>query len=841
MRKVKFSVIRFLLLFTFVYSFAQTGAKYLVISHDNFINAIRPLVEWKTKKGVKAVCVPLSQIGSTPSQIKSYIQNAYNTWNPRPEYVLLVGSPDLLPSYDFTGYSDYSDDYYANMTGNYEIEFCIGRFHCATVAQCSVVVAKSIGYEKNPPISDSTWFKKGTTIVREDIPPDAYYQADTRYIRNLWLNAGFTQTDSFQNTRGNDQDDVVNAINNGRTFVVFRGQSVGHWWEPFYFEPDVTENGNKLPVVVSGTCATMTLTPWENMLGDDFLCAGTVQNPKGAVGFFGTTFIGSYISQQRGIVTRGFFRALYQDSIVTMGGAAKRAKFILDSILPNQTRYVEWNLLGDPELNIWTKLPKELTVTHDSVIFLQPTNFQVLVKSNTVPVGHALVCVMMDTTVYYYGYTNSSGLITFSFTPQHIGSLQVTVTGHNYIPYEGTAAIRSSNVVSISGSVKYYSNQNSVESTKVVLSGSMVDTTLTDSFGFYSFTTLPVLQNYTVSPYKINSARPSAISSYDAALILRHSVGIITLDSLQRIAADVSGNGQITSFDAALVMQYSVAIRDHFPVGAEVSDTVDWAFRPPSRSYLPIMSSQINQNYTAILYGDVSGNWHSTDGEVTLASIGMNLSQNEEKEEYKVFPIRATSAKDVISADIVLSFNPEEIVIKGVTLGKSAADYLIAWSSADGLVRIGLAGFRPLSGNAELVIVSYSVKECALAQMPIKIQTIVLNEGQDQVINKTTDGVTENSNALLKRYSVTTSQLNRINSNIAIYYSLPNPGNILLAIYDIRGKLIKTLVQGFAKEGNYCQTWNNQDNQGRVLNSGVYFLQLQAGEYELSRKLVLLR
>ena len=446
MQKIKFSAIGFLLLLTIGFSFAQTGAKYLVIYHDMFNEAIRPLVEWKTKKGIPAVSVPLSQIGNTPSQIKSYIQTAYNTWDPRPEYILLVGSPDLLPSYVFP-VEHYSDDYYADMTGNYEIELCIGRFHCATLEQCSVMVAKSIGYEKSETMHDSTWFSKGTTIVREDAPPDPYYQADCHYIRNLWLNAGYIHVDSFISTQGDNRDSVINAINDGRAFVVYRGQACSYWWSPFNVDPDTTNNGYKLPVVVSGSEAVLTLTPGETMLADAFLRAGTVQNPNGAVGFFGTTLLGALTSQYHSAVTKGFFQALYQDSIFTMGGAAKRGKFIMDSILPNQLRYNEWNLLGDPELNVWTKTPQLLTVTHDTIVFLQPTDFLVSVSHSGEPVRNALVCVMMDSTVYNYGYTDSTGQVTLSFTPQHVGILQVTVTGHNYFPYEGTVSVQPVGIV----------------------------------------------------------------------------------------------------------------------------------------------------------------------------------------------------------------------------------------------------------------------------------------------------------------------------------------------------------------------------------------------------------
>ena len=39
-------------------------------------------------------------------------------------------------------------------------------------------------------------------------------------------------------------------------------------------------------------------------------------------------------------------------------------------------------------------------------------------------------------------YTDSTGRVTFTFTPQHVGILQVTMTGHNYLPYEGTVSVQ---------------------------------------------------------------------------------------------------------------------------------------------------------------------------------------------------------------------------------------------------------------------------------------------------------------------------------------------------------------------------------------------------------------
>ncbi|MCX7785536.1 MAG: C25 family cysteine peptidase [candidate division WOR-3 bacterium] len=437
-----------LLIFTIIsFSFALNGAKYLIITHDNFYNAILPLAQWKHKKGVPTKVVTLSEIGATPtaiSTIKNYIVNAYNTWNPRPEYVLLVGAPNFIYS-ENNAY----DDYYGNMTGDYLMELPVGRFSCTNVSECSLMVTKTLGYERSPYLTDSLWFRKGTTIVREDNDggtSDSIYWADVRYCAGLMSNAGYIQIDSFSKNRGHSYIDVESAINDGRTYVLFRGQSVGStWWSPFGVTPSSLVNGFKLPVIISATCYTMSLSG-SLYLGERFMRAGSVTNPKGAVGFLGTTQSGSGIAQCRSAVAKGFFRSIFNDKIYKLGDAFKRAKFIADSIYPTNwttVRYREWNLLGDPELNLWTNKPRQLTVLHDTIIYTGLQTYTVTVKIGTTFLNDALVCLMMnDSVIYQYGYTNSSGTVSFSIDPPTPGTMSVTVTAVNCIPYEKNVTVQ---------------------------------------------------------------------------------------------------------------------------------------------------------------------------------------------------------------------------------------------------------------------------------------------------------------------------------------------------------------------------------------------------------------
>jgi hypothetical protein len=272
------------------------------------------------------------------------------------------------------------------------------------------------------------------------------------FIWNLWRNAGYTKIDSFTRLNGDSAQQVEAAITDGRAFVVFRGQGVTNWWAPFAIVPSRTNNGFKLPIVISGTCATINLaSTGGSYLGESFLKVGSTSTPQGAVGFFGTTnsTSGPGIAELRGVVSVNFFKTLFSENNYKMGDATKRAKFLIDSIRPpyySSTFYREWNLLGDPELNIWTATPKTMSVVFDSVMPLNTSNILISVTSNGNPIGNACVCLMKDSTTYQTGYTQSNGIINIPVSLSSTGLMNITVTAENCQPFEGTISIINAGV-----------------------------------------------------------------------------------------------------------------------------------------------------------------------------------------------------------------------------------------------------------------------------------------------------------------------------------------------------------------------------------------------------------
>ncbi len=424
---------------------AQEGARYLIITTDALAPAIQPLAEWKHASGMKCKVTTLSEIGgSDTTAIKNYIRNAYNNWPIRPEYVLLVGFPPALPSRYYRiqqGWSYYSDHFYGDINNDLYMEIPVGRFPARSARQCSVMVAKTLAYEKTPDLTDTLWMRRLTTVVRENYDSDdTIYWNDVRLFARLADSNNFVNCDSLSRARGHTSTDVMNSVNNGTAFVLYRGTAVNYWYEPFNnINPGATNNGKKLPIILSITCQTLTLAPNESMVCEAWMRAGTVANLRGAVAVVGNTHsLNSSTTTvlKRSTVARTFARAVFQEGKYKLGKAVIRAKDSLYRAFNDVADYRGFNLYGDPDLDIWTATPTLPTVNHPTEISPGPQEFAVQVLLNAQPFHNALVCVSMDSSVYEYGYTDPYGAIAFNINPPDTGTLRLVVTGHNLYPYD---------------------------------------------------------------------------------------------------------------------------------------------------------------------------------------------------------------------------------------------------------------------------------------------------------------------------------------------------------------------------------------------------------------------
>jgi PKD repeat protein len=185
---------------------------------------------------------------------------------------------------------------------------------------------------------------------------------------------------------------------------------------------------------------------------------------------------------------------------------------------------------------------------------------------------------------------------------------------------------------SIAGTV-FYGNTPVGQSTKyvsgVLLSANGTFFASTNANGSYLLDNLIAGGAYTVMPSKTGNV--NGITSFDATLVLRHvasgGFGTNALNANQLLAADTNNSGDVTSFDATQILRYVAANG----ANASTGETGNWRFSPAPRSYNSVYSPLTNQNYEAVLVGEINGNWSPTGSGI----ISGNVKERQEIAEWQ--------------------------------------------------------------------------------------------------------------------------------------------------------------------------------------------------------------
>ena len=82
---------------------------------------------------------------------------------------------------------------------------------------------------------------------------------------------------------------------------------------------------------------------------------------------------------------------------------------------------------------------------------------------------------------------------------------------------------------------------------------------------------------------------------------------------------------------------------------------------------------------------------------------------------------------------------------------------------------------------------------------------------------------------------------NPFNPSTTIRYSLSSPENISIKIFDVSGQLVKEINNAHNQAGEYEVIWDGTNNHRAKVSSGTYFYELNAGNYNEAKKMILLK
>jgi len=305
---------------------------------------------------------------------------------------------------------------------------------------------------------------------------------------------------------------------------------------------------------------------------------------------------------------------------------------------------------------------------------------------------------------------------------------------------------------SLSGRVTYYAGEtpSTISNVSVSAAGSIARSATTAGDGTY------LMEDFGLGSYSISVAKSgevNGISSADASLVLMTAVGINELNPLQRIAADVSGDGTVSAFDAARIARYVVGLSDTGLAGT-------WRFLPSTIVLSSVEGVQTGQDFVGILIGDVTGSWSSPENPIssTKASLAETISMQNifggspaflrkssvraiipkidatENSSFQV-PIRIGDLTRIgaVSFEMELRYDSELFEVDHRNpidiIGTLSANHrLVVNSDEPGLIRIAAFGIVPFAGNGDLFRVNLQAIGNSSATRPLEILKFRLDE-----------------------------------------------------------------------------------------------------------------
>ena len=444
---------------------------YVVITNNNLASAFEPLVEWKRQKGLRAAIRTVSWINSNytgrdlAEKIRNYLKVAYADSGLK--WVLLGGDVNVVPArvaYAMTsGAGFFSDEdslradlYYSDLDGSWDAdddgifgevtdsvdlypEVYVGRAPVRNLSEAQAFVSKVLAYEKNPPLD----YLEKALFFAEILWQDPYTDSGQgkNLIDSLFVPDGFDVEKLYESLGNEDRNTVLGAMNSGKNFLNHAGH--GNYYVmgagDDYLYPDDMDtltNGERQGILFSIGC-------WVGAFDYDAISEHFIRNPEGGgVAFIGNSRYGWGSPGNPGYgysfkFDKELYRLWFQEGVAHVGEALALAKvaFVPFSREENVYRWHQYqlNLLGDPEMEIWTSTPGNLQVLSPDSLPQGPFTLTVSVMADGVPVAGAAVSVLQGDELLVWDETGESGVVVLNLEPQGPESLLLTATKTGYL------------------------------------------------------------------------------------------------------------------------------------------------------------------------------------------------------------------------------------------------------------------------------------------------------------------------------------------------------------------------------------------------------------------------
>lgn len=477
----------------------EDGCELLIICPNNteFTNWADTIKLFRNEQGISTKIITTEQMGGNDTtSIKQFIRNAYESWNPVPSAILILGDHQIDDSGILSRvYNDHPEDgfyvgdnYYVDLTDNELPDIVLGRIPARDHEELKIMIKKYINYELSPPLEHSyyhtplmgcgyqtnRWFQMCTesisgymrqalgkeplrvdefiywedppdpntdpwsTAANSDLPINYFGTNGLNYIPYAPVNCGPWGEGSA--------DDIIAQLELGSFATIIRD----HGWNLGYSAPNFhvrdlekLDNSDFPTFLFSIACYNGAFNYYEYSIIEELLL-----HSKGGIygGMAATTWSWSFYND---CILWGTIDNLWQGFLPDYGNnniphREFKPAFGLASgkYYMNNSNWISGDTLKRITNRIWTYFGDPFTNVYTSAPMNNPVQhpFSLDDTSHSMEIEAeplSLVCLSIDGEIIAKSFTNDVGKAILEFTPQEIHTkFKIVVTKQNYFRYE---------------------------------------------------------------------------------------------------------------------------------------------------------------------------------------------------------------------------------------------------------------------------------------------------------------------------------------------------------------------------------------------------------------------
>ena len=388
----------------------------------------------------------------------------------------------------------------------------------------------------------------------------------------------------------------------------------------------------------------------------------------------------------------------------------------------------------------------------------------------------------------------------------------------------------------------------SVENVRVNLDGHDGAPVVTGTTGSYQFA-VPMHNNYIVTPQKeVNPL--NGVSTFDLVLISKHILGIQQLDTpYKHIAADINKSGSITAFDMVQLRQLILNITPDFP------NNESWRFvdanyqfatnNPENESFAEIaaindLSADMDAHFVAVKVGDVSGNavanvLASSEARSFNGAAIFNMEdQTFERGELVEVAFNLKDMNQVLGYQFTIDIDPRVAKIVELKEGIATEANFGLMNTERGQLTTSWNQSSTVDTGSSMFTLKLRANQAGRLSDIIQLNSdLTAKEAYSdggELLDVTLDfGVTEKA---FKLYQNTPNPFKDVTT---ISFDLPETTTVQLMIFDVSGKLMKSINGEFNKGYNEVQI-----NKSELAENGVYFYTLETAGHVAKKRMILI-